>query len=230
VKEEGAIRHKLKQVRFRHLKKRMGAVLKPTPGACLHNRPFKHPLSKGAPVGTCIHPEQETGSNLCDPTWEGCAKAKHCTLFTPRVSKGEAKAEFKESLAKMGFAEIAFRYPDMAALMWVLGQEEAAGDDDWEGAGELPTPVWVDLYGVKLLAETPEAQGALDKILEQIEEAHALMETTRVVNSTLQDSIEENAGLREKLSLLREEVSLLKKPEPLARPLPWWKRIGGWLG
>jgi hypothetical protein len=228
VKEEGAIKHKLKQVRFRHLKKRVEAALKPTPEACLHNRALVHPLSDDTPVGVCIHPDQEAGENLCDAAWEGCAKAKQCPLFTPRVSKEEAKVQFKDSLAEMDFAEIAFLYPDMAALMWVLGQEEAG--NDWEGSAELPTPVWADLYGIKLLAETSEAQGALDKLLEQIAEDHALREMAKVMQTRLNDSLAKNTLLREKLGALQEEVAALKAPEPLAQPLPWWKRVGGWFG
>lgn len=231
MKSESATRHKLKQVRFRHLKKRLAAALKERPENCAHNHSFKHPLTNGTLTGMCLCPEQE-GDRLCDPDWGGMEKAKSCPLFQPQQTKDEVKDDFNAELIEMSFAQIAYSYPDLAALMWVLGEEEVS--ENWE---ELPQSSedteevetqWVEMQvqGVRLRVDSPESKEVLDKVLEDVA---ALDESnTHVVetlNTALATTMQDNTRLREKLAEMeaRQQSSLVRGAEPL----PWWRR---WFG
>ena len=84
MKDEGAIKQKLKQVKYRHLQKLLKASFKENPVVC---------------------PD-------CDHSFQ-------------LKEKEVLKREFNEFISTASRAEIAYRYPDMAALMWVLDRVEA---------------------------------------------------------------------------------------------------------
>lgn len=44
-------------------------------------------------------------------------------MFDARQSKADVKFEFYSELDGMSFPEIAYNYPDMAALLWVIADE-----------------------------------------------------------------------------------------------------------
>lgn len=143
MREPGAIRHKAKQVRFRHLKQLLEEALAQTPDNCLHNRKFHHPqivVSGGPPVGVCVCPAQD-GDVLCDKAWGGTERARVCPLFEPTTTKEEVKQEYRDFLATADLARIANTYPDLAALMWVLQEEEADREVDFT---EVPEPPRVE--------------------------------------------------------------------------------------
>ena len=85
MKDEGAIRQKLKQVKYRHLQKLLKASFKESQVTC---------------------PD-------CDHSFH-------------LKEKDAIKCEFHEFIETASRAEIAYRYPDMAALMWVLDDMEDA--------------------------------------------------------------------------------------------------------
>lgn len=135
MKSSGAVRHKLTQVRFRHLKKKLEAGLRPTPENCKFNaRGLENSFN------FCLYgagnPETWVAT-LCDVQVDGGARARSCTLFCPRRDKDQIKDEFNKDLGEMGFPEIASQYPDMAALIWVL-------DDEDIQEVQLPSPVYQD--------------------------------------------------------------------------------------
>jgi hypothetical protein len=132
VKSVGAIKHKLGQVRFRHLKKRIEAELRPLPDNCLYHTvlPKHHTLGvRGVPiehpaVGVCIYGAtvNDTGWPLspCDVRVDDGARARSCEKFCARRTKEGIKEDFQEKLDSMTLPEVASLYPDMAALIWVL--------------------------------------------------------------------------------------------------------------
>ncbi|MDB4278184.1 hypothetical protein N9917_01140 [Deltaproteobacteria bacterium] len=226
MKSESAIKHKLKQVRFRHLKKRVSSLLKERPGNCTYNHRFMHPLTNGTPTGMCVCPALE-GERLCDPDWGGTEKAKACPHFQAQQSKDDIKEGFRSELGDMTFAQLAYHFPDMAALMWTLGEETA--DNDWEGEPDDPTEEsnWVEVYGVRLRAGTPEAQEAITKLLEEVAEAGTLTTLASTLNVALEGSMSDNERLREENTRLKTEA---EKPLVVADPpqqVPWWRR---WFG
>ena len=124
MKTEGAIRHKLKQVRFRYLKQCIEAALERRPENCTHNG-----ATEGVPasdtVRVCFAQIDVPGRKvvLCDERFGGCARAEACPSFTSRHDKANVKEEFYAELEWMSFPEIAYNYPDMAALLWVIADE-----------------------------------------------------------------------------------------------------------
>jgi hypothetical protein len=131
VKTENAIRHKLKQVRFRYLKQRIEAALKRRPENCLHNELLEG-FAVSDTVRVCFAQTDFSTRKVvvCDARFGGCARSEACSLYESRQNKAEIKSEFYAELEKMTFPELAFNYPDMAALLWVLADEGL----------EVPTP------------------------------------------------------------------------------------------
>lgn len=131
MKTEGAIRHKLKQVRFRYLKQRIEGSLERRPENCSNNGALEGVVASDT-VRVCFAQVDVVGRKvvLCDERFGGCARAEACSMFAPRADKAAVKAEFYTELEGMSFPEIAYNYPDMAALLWVLADEGL----------EVPTP------------------------------------------------------------------------------------------
>jgi len=213
MKSEGAIRHKLKQVRFRHLKKHVERELKPHPDNCTHNRPLKQPV--GGVLRICVHPDQEGGQRLCDEEWEGEEKAKLCRLFTCCSTKDEVKETFKEELAGMSFAQIAYIYPDMAALMWTLDEETV--DEDWEGKPDSETEhiSYVHINGRKVREDSPEAITAFRMIREELAEMKEAAPTEPPAE-TREEPVPAKVGAIQKQ---QAELAASKKT--------WWQRLWG---
>ena len=119
MRTEGQIRHQLKQVLYRHLKKRLKANFRKKPQTCLHNS-----LVPECDVYVCgLRKRGRPRSILCDPRVEECRrKAKRCPLWEPKQPKEEIKAAFKELIDSKNEGQIAYNCPDAAALMWVLDE------------------------------------------------------------------------------------------------------------
>lgn len=119
MKSEGAIRHKIKQVRFRYLKRAIEENLARRPENCTHNSPID------GSVRICFA-QLDVGARsgvVCDERFDGCGRAATCPMFAAARTKDEIKAGFYRDLDTMTFPEIAYNYPDMAALLWVLADE-----------------------------------------------------------------------------------------------------------
>lgn len=117
MKTENQIRHKLKQVLFRHLQKKIRAIFRPS--GCTYNKPGKFCEQT---VGMCNYPNRGKHLIVCDSEVDGCIQqVSECSWFKASRSKEDIKTQFKELAgdpAKRG--QMAFEYPDAAALMWVL--------------------------------------------------------------------------------------------------------------
>lgn len=167
MKSVGAIKHKLNQVRFRHLKKRLDAELRPAPNNCQYNVvvPRHHALSsKGvavdlAAVGVCVVGVRESDPawpvSHCDDRIDEGARARTCEKFCPRRTKEEIKEDFQKRLDLMTLPEVASHYPDMAALIWVLDVEDLGVPEP--PPVEVPPPAVepVQATMVKFVAEAP---------------------------------------------------------------------------
>ena len=127
MKTEGAVRHKLKQVRFRYLKQCIEAALERRPENCTHNGATEGVVASDT-VRVCFAQIDVPGRKvvLCDERFGGCARAEACPSFTSRHDKANVKEEFYAELEGLSFPEIAYNYPDMAALLWVIADEGLA--------------------------------------------------------------------------------------------------------
>lgn len=125
MKSEGAIRHKLRQVRFRYLKQRISAAMARRPTNCIHNGVVD---TKPESVRICFNQIDIPNRKVvvCDDRFDGCARAETCAAFALKNTKAAVKTEFYAELEGMTFPEIAYHYPDMAALLWVLAEENLA--------------------------------------------------------------------------------------------------------
>ena len=158
MKTEGAIRQKLKQVRFRYLKGLIEDALARRPNNCFHNGPLEGADS----VRVCFDQVDVPGRKIviCDDRIGGCDRTASCAQFRPKNDKTLIKSTFYAELEEMSFPEIAFNYPDMAALLWVLADEglEIQNPDPHEF--DLP-----DSQPVAVIAESSQVLAPLDVLV-----------------------------------------------------------------
>lgn len=120
MQTESQIRHKLQQVVYRHYQRRCKQAFKVLPINCKHNipvtdddKPLKNPevrLCKGPRLGqVCMTPDH----------------ASLCPLFEYAKSKNDIRDEVS-AMVRNPVGEIAAAMPDVAALRWVLGEEDPA--------------------------------------------------------------------------------------------------------
>lgn len=138
MKSEGKIRHKFKQAKFRHFQRRLRGLASRAPGNCKYNETY---TCANKTIGLCrfreIEQENSWSVVVCDgETEEGFEQAQSCPVFSPLQSEQEIKDEIDEILSTKDIAVIAYHFPDLAALLWVLGDFE--GVDAWleEKTGE----------------------------------------------------------------------------------------------
>ena len=128
MKVEAAVRHKLRQVLFRHLKRSLATSLQKLPHTCIHNgRPRALTLPRLCLLGAG-HAGTWAGVTCDADTPGGVEQAKACPYWEPRRTKDEIKAAFK-MLVSQNPAAVAAEFPDAAALMWVLDNEAVL---DWD--------------------------------------------------------------------------------------------------
>lgn len=128
MKTEGEIRQKLKQVLFRHRKKRLDSLFKPTSYGCVHNASVE--LTEEAVVGVCgLIQDGRPRGVLCDARFHADEIAKNCPFWEPEKTKDEVKEEFQEILESGNRGLVASNFPDAAALMWVLDDDQNAHEE-----------------------------------------------------------------------------------------------------
>lgn len=137
MKTVGAIKHKLNQVRFRYLKKCLEAELRQSPCNCRYNVAAPSYVPGNDPPWLCLYGAEDPltwVASICDERFDQGARARECPVFCAKRTKDEVKAEFQQKLDAMTLPEVAFHYPDMAALIWVLDVEDVGVPE------EVPVP------------------------------------------------------------------------------------------
>jgi hypothetical protein len=180
AKGDGEVRQKLKQVRFRHLKREIESCVKVTARNCIHNAPLQ---VRGVEVGFCALKHV-----ICDVA-EGKDHAQECPNFGLRASKDDVKAAF-QSLMDAPVHEVAAKYPDVAALTWVLESEPAT--DLFPGSTLVGS-----VNGVLLWADT-EAEAKAASV-----EIDTLVETSQSVTGIL---VPEVGYLESQIDSLADQV------------------------
>lgn len=124
MKTEGQVRHKLQQVTFRHLQRTVRTALSRRPENCTHNAVLR--LAAGE-VRFCTLRETVNGSfTPCDLLHGGLEQAAKCPDFSCSNTKEGARRDFEAFLKTSDVATIAAEYPDVAALLWALGESDPA--------------------------------------------------------------------------------------------------------
>jgi len=133
MKPEGQVKHKLAQVRFRHLKREIRNGLSRRSLNCVHNGAVEMPGV--GEVGVCLKGAESGNWNggVCDESVSD--RAAQCPLFERCRSRNQIEDDFNAFLGSAERALIAERYPDMAALLWVLDLDRPEeivdlGDED----------------------------------------------------------------------------------------------------
>ena len=124
MKTKNEILQKLKQVRYRHIKKSIRKGLARHPHNCVFNKEIE---ILQLPVRVCSHPELVDNSfgkgqlPICDDRLKDLSP--QCPKFCSNNTKEELKESTKSTLSSE-VGEIAYHYPDVAALIWVLDDED----------------------------------------------------------------------------------------------------------
>jgi hypothetical protein len=148
MRTDGQIRHKLKQLIFRHRKKFVEMGLAQRPQNCKHNGVVHLPVHTGnrATIHVCqYHSEKgEWERRVCDSSMSGDEQARECPHFKGCHTPESLKADFTRKLGlgddQTSSGQLAQEYPDLIALMWVLGTaaKKKNGDNSMpEGNGIL---------------------------------------------------------------------------------------------
>lgn len=145
MRTESQVKHKLSQVTFRHQKRELRTRLSKKSGNCSFQKKVGLPVLGS--VGVCSYPM--AGVDLCDEIHGDTDRASKCPFFTCSSSKESIREEFTEFLSQSSRAQVAERYPDVAALLWVLDADPGTlevSDEDEELSEPSPS------------AEEPEAE------------------------------------------------------------------------
>jgi len=241
MRSNGQIAQKLKQARYRHVKREIRRLLDRNPDNCKNNRTVKTPSGK---LGVC-----KLDCQTCD-VW--LDRSPECPDFDPLHTKDEIKDSLKEFFQTRTVPEIAVRFPDVAALLWVLAEDEdpQAGPLFPEGQ-QLAT-----LFGIDIWVDTPEEFEALREVSENIIEGQKVLDSlasildeeapevfpgkirellasrhqaeadSEVKSRDLGHVSKENQKLREERDQLRTQA--LVPVEEIPSAVPWWRRIFPW--
>lgn len=133
MKTEGQIKQKAKQVIFRHRKEYVRHGLARRPENCSHNEEVHLPIhmANRATLHVCGYCDDQGVRNavVCDSTMGGEKQAQKCPYFESRRNAKTLKEDFNKKLGLSGsepveIGYIAKEYPDVAALLWVLGPDK----------------------------------------------------------------------------------------------------------
>lgn len=208
MKPEGAVRQKLKQVRFRHAKRELDDALTRTPATCEHNAVLDVPGV--GEVGMC----SLTRGVVCD-AGRGADLAPGCATYSCKYTK-EGMKEVLEAAFTAPIPEVAAKYPDAAALMWVLTDENLSDpaptfmSDPFGESGVLVGT----FFGVQVWAGSVGERGLLATALNDLVESEVRLrhevalkdEATQTLQTEL-DSVQEGVqGARDTLATLEAEL------------------------
>jgi hypothetical protein len=213
MKTRGQVAQKFKQTKFRHIKREIRRLLKQTAPNCQNNRTLDLDLG---PVGVCA-----LDCEICDAR---CGdRAPDCADWIPRYDAEEAKESLRNFFQTRSVAEISVRFPDVAALLWVLIEDGA--DDPQEAPlfpGGLPTDeffgvqVWVDSdEELETLREGSKPYLVAHEVVRMLtqelgEKPEDLLVKARNLQEDLDRAGAEIAGLKQKTGDLEGKVSVLE--------------------
>lgn len=117
MKSEGAIKHKIKQVRFRLTEKALRNARSKRPCNCKHSGLVRG-VAGDEMFYVCLldsdRPKDWDGT-ICDPSIP-----PKCPYFEPEKTRERIEEEIWQVLNSGDIGKIASHYPDLAALLWVL--------------------------------------------------------------------------------------------------------------
>jgi len=124
MKTEKSIQHKLKQVKYRVIKKAIRNGLSKKPCNCKNSGLVRGSASDPLFYVCLLDADkpQEWEGTICDQSVPNT-----CPFFENNKTKEQIESEIEQMLSSGDMGAIASKYPDIAALLWVL-----AGTDEDE--------------------------------------------------------------------------------------------------
>lgn len=223
MRTSGQVAQKVKQAQFRHIKREIKRLLKQTPSNCKQNRTLELDIG---PVGVC-----SLDCDLCDARFRD--RSQECGKWEPRHQKEQIKASLKEFFRTRGRADIAVRFPDVAALLWVLDDETPDlpdEDEDTEDEGLRKVLVRIlDLEKGTRSAVVGAVQDAVQSAQAARRAWNSQIEETEGLRTQLEEKTQELEEKTQELQTLRLQVeqaltAVAEKPEPVS----WWRRWLPW--
>lgn len=235
----GAIRQKLKQVKWRYLKKLLAAKLAQRPVNCVHNGQLDIPENGSATSQAGVHictlrlDDGSWNGGICDEDHGGLQRAQQCPHFQPSHSKDAIKDDFNRFFDTANYGEIAYLYPMAAALIWVLdgevesqeGESEEFPPEEPSETPQVPAQATLDkLSGPDEDVESDEVLGALAALREQLplmikESVQSEMkDMSDRVGDLSRSTIDQLGGIERRLDAL--------EAQPPAK-IGWWDRLLG---
>ena len=206
MKTRGQIAQKFKQAQYRHLKREIERLLKRTAPNCKNNRTLS---LKIGPVGVC-----SLDCDVCDARFED--RAPECEDWDPRHEKDAIKASLKEFFQTRKVPEIAIRFPDVAALLWVLADDE----EDPQAGPLIPQGVSVTLSGVQVWVDSEEEVRQVSQAVVDLAQKYA---AEREPGDAAAEKDKEIEHLLSRVRVLEDEV-VTALPEKTT----WWRRWLPW--
>lgn len=207
MRSSGQIQQKLKQVRFRHYKKEAADLLKQTPKNCGNNIQV---AGAQTPIRICKLDFQVCDSNSQD-------RSGSCGTFVQAHGLEEVKKSLLDFFSNRSIPEIAVRYPDVAALLWVLDGEVLEGEEPTGGREDyFPGSVLVGTYyGVQLWANSESDSQILRDAISSREAVSARVANLERTITILQEMVSEeeakNARLQEECRMHIEDLALAEQ-------------------
>jgi hypothetical protein len=196
----------MKQARFRHIKRELESLLQRKPKNCANNVQVRIGDSSG---GVC-----RLDLLACDDLRGD--RAQKCEVFKHSHGKEDVKKSLQDFFDNRSIPDIAIRYPDVAALLWVLDGESfeedipPAGREDYFPGSVLAgsfsnTRVWVDSEEDALrISQTFEGFDALKNKVASLE---------REIQEKNLEALKYREGIQEKdqeILKYREEIQELR--------------------
>lgn len=236
MKSEGAIRQKLKQVRFRHAKWALTTDLERTSASCVHNTTLEVPQ-----IGTVRLCGLSDTPLLCDAV-RGADLAPSCENYLCRTTREGVKQDF-DALFSGSIPEIAAKYPDAAALLWVLTDDPPNPDaslldpfTEHHLAGTyFDIPVWtasekdssrLDAGIETLLNDLDDKTEALTKAQEELSALLSEVQELRVKSSQNEAALlVVESEVTDRIAPLEKSLREIEAERDRLRSqldLPWW--------
>lgn len=205
MKPEGAVRQKLKQVRFRHAKRELDVALTRTPATCEHNAVLDIPGV--GEVGMCAL----TRGIVCD-AGRGADLAPGCATYSCKYTK-EGMKEVLEAAFDAPIPEVAAKYPDAAALMWVLTDEnlsDPAPTFMTDPFGESGVLVGT-FFGVQVWAGSVGERGLLATALNDLVESEVRLRHEVALKDEAAQTLQTELGsVQEGVQVARDTLATLE--------------------
>jgi hypothetical protein len=216
MRTPGQVAQKMKQAQFRHIKREISRLLKQTPPNCKLNRTLDLDIG---PVGVC-----SLDCEVCDPRFKD--RSSECGKWEARHQKDSIKSSLKDFFKSRPPADIAVRFPDVAALLWVLEDERPSLSEEVPEDESLQR-VLERLLG---LTEGSTRSAVVEAVQKAVQDAQTVRrewdsqaEETESLRKQLREKTQEIDDLQERS---RQALSTLESKPP--EQAPWWRRWLPW--